>query len=632
MAPRLKAASPCLLASLASLALLPLPLLANPDADPAPDLGQLQQIGPNDPENPDFSGMVDFSSATPGPDGSWCITKVKYVDHMEQDQVKECWHQNVTQCHDTYITEFLPSQEQKCEESFWKSCKIDFKETPFNYTLKQCHTPLIKECNEYQSEYGAPQKTVCRTWFESECNTTYVQAATGDDLKPNTWCQKMPRKICAPDNCNMVQGPEACRDKMMVSTIQKPEEHCELQPQRHCRLITKLVPHLTTKEVCNTVPKEICMLKLINPHPVKKPIQLKWCTKKKPEIPSYGAPSPDSYGSPRPPPSGYLPAREPAPPPQFSPSQYRPPHSRSGSGTKDDPFVIDADQFQQLQAPPNNIINLSGPGGQREQFRQVRAPTEEHRTSITMHPLLDDKGHEVGQMPIGNNIGQARIDDQALRNEVRFHRPLGHPPHKRHLDISGDMFTGASENKVHVVLPQPGSNNAHRVDKNLKKELFDKAQLIDDVPFAKEIFQPEENSLQSSLTLPPATLLKKSLNPDSNKLLNKSLIPDPTSSPPPPLPTAYIPALSTFAPPPPSSKSVFSPPPKQPTTTARSSRPTSPTSSRRPSPSLGGIRTEVDSGDWQPRRPRGPRQQPRFNGTPKTFIKSSLRNHPGSIF
>ena len=37
---------------------------------------------------------------------------------------------------------------------------------------------------------------------------------------------------------------------------------------------------------------------------------------------------------------------------------------------------------------------------------QVRAPTEEHRTSITMHPLLDDSGHEIGQMPMGNNIGQ----------------------------------------------------------------------------------------------------------------------------------------------------------------------------------------------------------------------------------
>ena len=45
--------------------------------------------------------------------------------------------------------------------------------------------------------------------------------------------------------------------------------------------------------------------------------------------------------------------------------------------------------------------------------------------------------------------------------------------------------------QVHVVLPQPGSNNAHRVDKNknVKVELIDKAQLIDDVPFTKEIFQ-----------------------------------------------------------------------------------------------------------------------------------------------
>ena len=80
-----------------------------------------------DADDPDFSGIVDFSNATPGPGGSWCITKTDYVDHMVKDQIKECWHENVTQCHDTYVTEFLPSQEQKCEESFWKSCKIDFR-------------------------------------------------------------------------------------------------------------------------------------------------------------------------------------------------------------------------------------------------------------------------------------------------------------------------------------------------------------------------------------------------------------------------------------------------------------------------------------------------------------------------
>ena len=38
-------------------------------------------------------------------------------------------------------------------------------------------------------------------------------------------------------------------------------------------------------------------------------------------------------------------------------------------------------------------------------FAQVRAPTED-RTSITMHPLLDEHGNEIGQVPIGNNIGQ----------------------------------------------------------------------------------------------------------------------------------------------------------------------------------------------------------------------------------
>ena len=61
-------------------------------------------------DDPDFSGIMDFSNAIPGPDGSWCITKTKYIDHMVKDQIKECWHQNITQCHDTYITEFLPSQ------------------------------------------------------------------------------------------------------------------------------------------------------------------------------------------------------------------------------------------------------------------------------------------------------------------------------------------------------------------------------------------------------------------------------------------------------------------------------------------------------------------------------------------
>ena len=265
---------------------------ANPDIGGGTHGGETSHLQVDDP---DFSGIVDFSNAIPGPDGSWCITKTKYVDHMVKDQVKECWHENVTQCHDTYVTEFLPSQEQKCEETFWKSCKIDFKEAPYNYTMKQCHTPLVKECDKHPTY--SPTKDaeiVCKTWFESECNTTFVNTSPNKDDLPNTWCKKVPRKICAPDNCRMVPGPEQCNQKMMVSTIQKPSEVCDLQPQTHCRLITRLVPHLIQKEVCRRVPKEMCHLALANPHLVKKPMRLRWCTKTPPPAkkPSYKPPTP----------------------------------------------------------------------------------------------------------------------------------------------------------------------------------------------------------------------------------------------------------------------------------------------------------------------------------------------------
>lgn len=264
-----------------------------------------------DADDPDFSGVVDFSNAIPGPDGSWCITKTKFVEHMVKDQVKECWHQNVTQCHDTYVTEFLPSQEQKCEETFWKSCKIDFREAPYNYTMKQCHMPLVKECDPPTFGNAASEaQIVCKTWFESECNTTFTEMAADREDLPSTWCKKVPRKICAPDNCRMVPGSEECHEKTMVSTIQKPSEVCDLQPQTHCRLITRLVPHLLQKEVCRNVPKEMCHLALSNPHMVKKPIRLRWCTKTPPDSVKASLPSSN-------------------PIPQYKPS-YLPPPTRTG--------------------------------------------------------------------------------------------------------------------------------------------------------------------------------------------------------------------------------------------------------------------------------------------------------------
>ncbi len=286
--------------------------------------GGLDSAPDNEVIEEEPNGVIDFSQAVPQQDGSLCITKTKYIEKMEKTPVKECWHQNVTACHETYVTEFRPNQEQVCEENFWKACKITFKEVGYNYTLKTCMKPLIKECDEPQQQgYGAPKeepKIVCKTWFESVCNTTYAlpRGALPDaDLRPNTWCQKEPKKICAPDFCKMVEGPEECHDKTLSSTIVKPVEACDLQPSTHCRLVTNLVPHLEAQTVCKEIPKEVCHLRLANPRFVKKPVTLRWCTKAKQDSkPSYGPPvKQPTYGPPQP---SYKPQ------PSNSPPVYRP--------------------------------------------------------------------------------------------------------------------------------------------------------------------------------------------------------------------------------------------------------------------------------------------------------------------
>ena len=223
----------------------------------------------------------------------------------------------------------------------------------------------------------------------------------------------------------------------MVSTIQKPMEHCELQPQRHCSLITKLVPHLTTREVCKVIPKEICVLKLVNPHPVKKPITLKWCTKKKPDLPSYQPAK--SAGS------SYLPPQSPpqySPPPSYSPPG---PHRREGgSGTAEDPFIISVDggekfaELNQLPADFNQIISAP--------IRQVRTPESE-----PPHP-----SHPSHHNP--------NLFHHARPGPVRKRHVGGHGARKPQHEL---LSTAGSDLSVHVVTPEPRESEEATTQKSL---------------------------------------------------------------------------------------------------------------------------------------------------------------------
>ena len=43
---------------------------------------------------------------------------------LEKEPILECTHKNVEQCHYTYVTQFIPSQEEVCEENFEKQCSM----------------------------------------------------------------------------------------------------------------------------------------------------------------------------------------------------------------------------------------------------------------------------------------------------------------------------------------------------------------------------------------------------------------------------------------------------------------------------------------------------------------------------
>lgn len=303
---------------------------------------------------------IDFSGAVPGPDGIVCVERKKYVDKTEKDQLKECFVQNVTQCYYTYITEYSEAEQEKCHDFYWKTCKIVFKERVFNATSRVCKKPLIKKCDDQSSfNNNVEPKIVCETFFETACNTTDVVPAPGDEPLPVTFCDKIPRKICAPDNCRVVEDIERCEESSDQSTIEQPIEICDLSPQKHCSQEKISVPRLVPEQKCRLIEKEICNTQLVNPHEVKRPVVIKYCAKKeRVKSASSYLPPPSQFQPVDLPPPVYSSPR-PAAPPVYSsptPSSYRTTFSTSNAAlrTKRDPDVPIVIEANPVWTPEGN--------------------------------------------------------------------------------------------------------------------------------------------------------------------------------------------------------------------------------------------------------------------------------------
>ncbi|QQP57191.1 Uncharacterized protein FKW44_002097, partial [Caligus rogercresseyi] len=255
------------------------------------------------------------------PDGKRCVKKVVYVNETSFDQGMDCHHKLNKKCHLTYITDYHSAPEEKCETTFTKDCQISFKPK-----VKKCHIPYEKKCGP-----GISGPEICRTVTETICETTYKEYALDQDeaecqtveelrcekvpidilhlphldgkrpfaekercekwpvqkcqinkknvkkIHPDTQCRKVPRKVCAPSNCQVLPGPEICNEESRTVIQNVPEEQCDLQPQEQCRTESTLVPRLVPKKNCVKVPKDVCVSTRKNPKTITKPVVKNWC-------------------------------------------------------------------------------------------------------------------------------------------------------------------------------------------------------------------------------------------------------------------------------------------------------------------------------------------------------------------
>lgn len=245
--------------------------------------------------------------------GERCIDKVVMIQTTEYDDVITCKHSYSEKCHTTYLTDYTPQQEEKCEENFKKNCFIEFKKKASDEKVQFCFTPLLKNC-----EKSGPEE--CTTEYTSACQTRYHEHDVEDDhvecfeeaeqkcesqtqgyttsekctnwpvrkcgrveqkttkkYSPETECRKVPIELCGPGACPTEPGPEECQERTQTIVQEVPEETCNLEPQRICKHVTKLVPHLKATENCIDIPKEVCSRSRTNPRTVDKPIIKKWC-------------------------------------------------------------------------------------------------------------------------------------------------------------------------------------------------------------------------------------------------------------------------------------------------------------------------------------------------------------------
>eukprot|EP00090_Calanus_glacialis_P026734 TRINITY_DN4202_c0_g1_i3.p1 TRINITY_DN4202_c0_g1~~TRINITY_DN4202_c0_g1_i3.p1 ORF type:complete len:782 (-),score=199.72 TRINITY_DN4202_c0_g1_i3:517-2862(-) len=225
-----------------------------------------------------------------------CINKVMQVEETVYEHRIKCQHTFTEKCHDTYITDYIPTQERKCETSFQKNCHITYKPMMFEETVEICNEPLRKVCNNETEGKG---EEICKTHYETNCETRFKEHEVEQDepvckmvierkcndvrvpVPGSTGFLRRKRRQAVDDNgvpaLNDDSGLPALSDDsglgpggdfpaidgnqleaLSDNDLLSIGEECEEWPVQKCTLEKKLVKKVNPETSCQKMPREIC--------------------------------------------------------------------------------------------------------------------------------------------------------------------------------------------------------------------------------------------------------------------------------------------------------------------------------------------------------------------------------------
>ena len=118
--------------------------------------------------------------------GLSCIKKLMFVEYTDYTEAMTCVHKTKERCHDTFVTQFEPHQEQVCDEKFEKTCIISYENVAVNEEVEVCKTYLCPDCTR-----EGPNE--CQTVYDTVCETKRKVHEVEDDVVN---CETVVEKKC----------------------------------------------------------------------------------------------------------------------------------------------------------------------------------------------------------------------------------------------------------------------------------------------------------------------------------------------------------------------------------------------------------------------------------------------------